>query len=55
MIKPEDFKKMQGLNEIYEGPLRKYQTTKNSIVEKINETILTYSQREGIIWAEKRR
>ena len=55
MIKLEDFKKMQGLNEIYEGPLRKYQTTKNSIVEKINETILTYSQREGIIWAEKRR
>ena len=55
IIKPEDFKKMQGLNEIYEGPLRKYQTTKNSIVEKINETILTYSQREGIIWAEKRR
>ena len=49
MIKPEDFKKMQGLNEIYEGPLRKYQTTKNSIIEKINETILTYSQREGII------
>lgn len=49
MIKPEDFKKMQGLNEIYEGLLSKYQTTKNRIVEKINETILTYSQREGII------
>lgn len=49
LIKPEDFKNIQGLNEIYSGRLRKYQITKNSIAEKINEKILSYSQKEGII------
>lgn len=45
LIKPEDFKNIQDLNEIYSGRLRKY----NSIAEKINEKILSYSQKEGII------
>ena len=49
LIKPEDFKNIQDLNEIYSGRLRKYQITKNSIAEKINEKILSYSQKEGII------
>ena len=49
LIKPEDFKNIQGLNEIYSGRLIKYQITKNSIAEKINEKILSYSQKEGII------
>lgn len=49
LIKPEDFKNIQGLNEIYSGRLRKYQITRNSIAEKINEKILSYSQKEGII------
>lgn len=49
LIKPEDFKNIRGLNEIYSGRLRKYQITKNSIAEKINEKILSYSQKEGII------
>ena len=48
LIKPEDFKNIQDLNEIYSGRLRKYQITKNSIAEKINEKILSYSQKEGV-------
>ena len=44
IIKPEDFKKMEGLNEVYEGLLRKYQISKTSIVEKLSEKILTCSK-----------
>ena len=49
MIKPENFKNMQGLNKIYEGLLRKYKTPRSSIIERISENILTCSKRKEII------
>ena len=49
IIKPENFKNMQGLNKIYEGLLRKYKTPRSSIIKRISENILTCSKRKEII------
>lgn len=49
-IKPEDFKKLEGLQEIYGGLLRKYQCSKINVAELVKNNLLLYtSKKEGII------
>jgi len=49
-VKPEDFKKLEGLQEIYEGLLRKYQCSKINVAELMRNNLLLYtSKKEGII------
>ncbi len=49
-VKPEDFKKIEGLQEIYGGLLRKYQCSKINVAELMRNNILLYtSKKEGII------
>ena len=56
IVKPEDFKNMNELQEIYGGLLRKYQSPKINVVELIRNNLLMYTnKKEGIIWAEKRK
>lgn len=49
LIKPEDFKKIEGLQEIYEGLLRKYASPKVNVAELIRNNLLIYKKKEGII------
>ena len=56
IVKPEDFKNINELQEIYGGLLRKYQPPKINVVELIRNNLLMYTnKKEGIIWAEKRK
>lgn len=55
IIKPEDFKKIDGLKLIYDGLLRKYKYKNEGIKDKIREKLLLYKQKEGIVWVEKIR
>lgn len=56
IVKPEDFKNIKELQEIYGGLLRKYQSPKINVVELIRNNLLMYTnKKEGIIWAEKRK
>ncbi len=48
IIKPESFKEMEGLREIYNGKLKDYRKEKLNIVEAI-KNILIYTKKEGII------
>ena len=45
MIRPEDFKKLENSSIIYDGLLKNYQSS----AININEKILSYSQKEGIV------
>lgn len=49
LIKPEDFKKIEGLQEIYEGLLRKYASPKVNVAEFIRHNLLMYAKKEGIV------
>jgi len=48
IIKPESFKEMEGLKEIYSGKLKNYETPKINIVERLNN-LLKYTEKEGIL------
>ena len=50
IIKPEDFKKLDGLKEIYSGSLRQYQLPKIDIKEILRNNLVVYRKKEGIIW-----
>lgn len=49
IIKPEDFKKIQGLQEIYGGLLRKYSSPKINVAELLRNNLLIYTKKEGVI------
>lgn len=50
IVKPEDFKNINELQEIYGGLLRKYQPPKINVVELIRINLLMYTnKKEGII------
>ena len=49
IVKPEDFKSMQGLQEIYGGILKKYATPTVSVADLIRANLLLYRKKEGII------
>lgn len=49
IVKPEDFKTMQGLQEIYGGILKKYATPTVSMADLIRANLLLYRKKEGII------
>ena len=50
IVKPEDFKNIKELQEIYGGLLRKYQSPKINVVELIRNNLLMYTnKKEGII------
>ena len=50
IVKPEDFKNIKELQEIYGGLLRKYQFPKINVVELIKNNLLMYTnKKEGII------
>lgn len=50
IVKPEDFKNINELQEIYGGLLRKYQPPKINVVELIRNNLLMYTnKKEGII------
>lgn len=50
IVKPEDFKNIKELQEIYVGLLRKYQSPKINVVESIRNNLLMYTnKKEGII------
>ena len=46
LIKPEDFKKIEGLNLIYDGYLRVYHIPKGNITERIREKLLVYANKK---------
>ena len=52
IVKPEDFKNIKGLREIYGGLLSKYQFPKELIR---NNLLMHTSKKEGIIWVGKRK
>lgn len=50
IVKPEDFKNINELQEIYGGLFRKYQSPKINVAELIRNNLLMYtSKKEGII------
>ncbi len=49
IIKPEDFKKIEGLHQIYDGILRKYPSPKMKVRELISNNLLIYRGKEGMI------
>ncbi len=50
IVKPEDFKNIKELQEIYGGLLRKYQSPKINVGELIRNNLLMYTnKKEGII------
>lgn len=48
VIKPECFKDMEGLREIYSGKLKNYNISKPSIAEAL-KNLLIYTKKEGIV------
>lgn len=50
IVKPEDFKNITELQEIYEGLLEKYQFPKINVIKSIRNNLLMYTnKKEGII------
>lgn len=49
IIKPEDFKSLEGLQEIYSGLLREYQLSKLDIITIFKNSITNFRKKEGII------
>ena len=49
IIKPEDFKKVEGLCQIYDGVLRKYSSPEIKVRELIRNNLLIYKEKEGIV------
>lgn len=48
VIKPEDFKNVECLQEIYNGLLRKYNETKLNVAKILIENLSTYTKKEGV-------
>lgn len=48
VIKPEDFKNMQELKEIYSGKLKNYNMSKTKVAEAL-KNLLIYTKKEGVI------
>lgn len=48
VIKPEDFKNVEGLQKIYNGLLRKYNETKLDVAKILIENLSTYTKKEGV-------
>lgn len=48
IIKPEDFKKLEGLKEIYSGLLRQYQISKIDIKEILRNHLAVYRKKKGL-------
>ncbi len=46
IIKPEDFKKLEGLKEIYSGLLRQYQISKIDIKEILRNNLVAYKKKK---------
>ena len=50
VVKPEDFKQIEELHEVYAGLLRKYKSPKINIADILRNNLLLYqSKKEGII------
>ena len=49
VVRPEDFKKIEGLEEIYGGFLSKYASPKINVTELIRNNLLVYTKKEGVI------
>lgn len=49
IVKPEDFKRIEGLKEVYAGMLSKYSSPKRKIADLIRENLLSYTKKEGIV------
>ena len=50
VVKPEDFKQIEELHEVYAGLLRKYKSPKINIADVLRNNLLLYqSKKEGII------
>ena len=49
VAKPEDFKKIEGVQEIYAGLLRKYHSPKLDVAELIRKNLLIYMEKESAI------
>ena len=49
VAKPEDFKKIEGVQEIYAGLLRKYHSPKLDVAELIRKNLLIYMEKESTI------
>lgn len=49
IVKPEDFKQIEGLQEIYGGYLRQYQTEDVRLSKRLRDTLLIYSKRKSIV------
>ena len=48
-VKPEDFKNIDGLQEIYTGLLRKYQSQKVNVAQLLKQNLLMYTKKEGVV------
>lgn len=49
IVKPEDFKQIEGLQEIYGGYLRKYQTEDVKLSKRLRDILLLYSKRKSTV------
>ena len=49
IVKPEDFKNIQGLNEIYSGLLRDYKSSKINIANILKDNLLRYAKKEEMV------
>ncbi len=49
IIKPEDFKKIKGLQEVYQGFLRKYDSPKIHVAELLRNNLQIYNKKEGVV------
>ena len=49
IVKPEDFKNLDNIEEIYCGLLRKYRVPMGNLRELIRNNILIYNSKEGIV------
>lgn len=49
VVKPEDFKQIEGLEEIYSGLLRKYSISKNRMGKLIEEKMFLLGRKENMV------
>ncbi|MDE5830305.1 MAG: hypothetical protein K2H53_01030, partial [Clostridia bacterium] len=49
VVKPEDFKQIENLEEIYSGLLRQYPFSKRKIATLLEEKLFVYGKKESLI------
>lgn len=49
VVKPEDFKRLENLEEIYSGLLRQYPFSKRKIATLLQEKLFVYGKKESLI------